>query len=92
MNKISNCSVRFADIKNDYNTSLMWHETNAQKDGTIYNSTKFPSNSHGLVYSGPHFFLNTPIYKTPNRVCKSTLSYSLVNLESLPLNFLPRTN
>lgn len=92
LTKLSNFPVRLVDNKSNYNSSLMWHETNAQKDDTICKLTTFPDSSKNLVYSGPYFYLGSPIYKTPKRVCESNLSYSIVNLESIPHNYLPRSN
>ena len=75
-----------------YFATEMWHETNAEKDGTIRRETSFPKNSSQLIFSGPHFFVSTPFYKTPRSVCTEKGHYDCLDLLTLPDNYLPRTN
>jgi hypothetical protein len=74
----------------------MWHETMQQKDGTITrrqtSDAGFPSTPDEWVLSGPHFFLANPFNKTPRKVCTANGHYDNIDLETLPDDYLPRTN
>lgn len=70
----------------------MWHETNAKKDGTICRETSFPDNASELVLSGPHFYVGSPLYKTPRAICTEKGHYDCLDLTTLPDDYLPRTN
>lgn len=83
---------RLGDLKQYYTSQEMWHETNAQKDGTISRKTSFPTNAGQWVLSGPHFFVGNPLYKTPREVCKEKADYDGIDLLTIPDNYLPRTN
>jgi hypothetical protein len=87
---------RLADLGSDYTATEMWHETMQQDDGTISRrpatDVGFPSSPEGWVLSGPHFFLANPFNKTPRQNCNSNKAYDAIDLETLPDNYLPRTN
>jgi hypothetical protein len=83
---------RLGDLKGEHIALEMWHETNAQKGGTIRRETRFPKNLGEWILSGPHFFVGTPFYKTPRSVCTQNSHYDVLDLETLPDDYLPRTN
>jgi len=83
---------RLGDLQGEYVSLEMWHETNAQKDGTIRRETRFPKDAGEWVLSGPHFFVGTPLYKTPRAECTQSSHYDVLDLEALPDDYLPRTN
>lgn len=83
---------RLGDLKGEYLSLEMWHETNAQKEGTIQRETRFPEKPDQWILSGPHFFVGHPFYKTAKRVCKTHLDYESPDLQTLPHDYLPRTN
>ena len=89
---------RLADFPNrlssiaEYVSTEMWHEANTQKDGTIFRETQFIQSMDELVVSGPHFFLATPFAQTPRRTCMTHGAYDLIDLHSLPVSYIPRTN
>lgn len=83
---------RLGDLKGEYLSLEMWHETNQQKDGTIRRETGFPDDAGQWVLSGPHFFVGTPFYKTPRAVCTANSHYDCLDLTALPDDYLPRTN
>ncbi|MCF7453013.1 hypothetical protein [Vibrio sp. A1-1] len=83
---------RLGDLQNEYMSLEMWHETNAQKDGTIERTTQFPNNTSQWVLSGPHFFVGRPFYNTPQAVCNTNRSYDVLDLTVIPDDYLPRTN
>ena len=83
---------RLGDLSGEYMSLEMWHETNAQKEGTIVRKTQFPDSPEQWILSGPHFFVGSPMYKTPRAICTEKGHYDILDLESLPDDYLPRTN
>jgi hypothetical protein len=87
---------RLADLGNDYVSTEMWHETMQQHDGTIsrrpVSDAGFPASPEDWVLSGPHFFVANPFHQTPMRVCNTHRAYEKPDLETLPDDYLPRTN
>lgn len=70
-----------------------WHETNAQNDGIIRSETRYPDlEQYELLYSGPHFFVGNPLYKTPRSVCTEKSHYDIIDLTRIPADYVPRTN
>lgn len=92
MGKFAKCSVRLGDLQGQYFATIMFDETAAQKDGTTQRKTLFPKSSGQLILSGPHFFVGSPLYKTPRAICTEKGHYDILNLETLPNDYLPRTN
>ena len=87
---------RLADFGDDYYSTVMFDETYAQRDGTITRrpttDSSFPKSPTEWVLSGPHFFVANPLHQTPMRVCTTHRAYEKPDLESLPDDYLPRTN
>ena len=81
-----------ASLGNNVFTSEMWHETNAQKDGTIRRNTHFPESAHDMIYSGPHIGVANPFYKTARARCVLHSDYDSIDLSNLPLSYYPRSN
>ncbi|HEJ1320912.1 TPA: class I SAM-dependent DNA methyltransferase [Pseudomonas aeruginosa] len=96
LEKFARVPRRLGDLQGDYFTLEMWHETGAQKDGTIRrrraNEQGFVRDPSEFVLSGPHFFVGNPLSKTPRAVCTEKGHYDTLNLESLPDDYLPRSN
>lgn len=69
------------------------HETMSVDRGIMKRDTRFPNYSkRELIYSGPHVFSGNPIYKTPRSTCRLNSDYDVIDLTSIPSDFLPRTN
>ena len=83
---------RLGNLKGEYLALEMWHETNAQKEHTIRRNTQFPNSPQELILSGPHFFVGTPLSKTPRAICTEKGHYDVIDLTEIPDNYLPRTN
>ncbi|NVK41175.1 MAG: hypothetical protein HWE39_08015 [Oceanospirillaceae bacterium] len=83
---------RLGDLKGQYFSTVMFDETYAQRDGTIKRYTQFPETPEQWVLSGPHFFVGSPFYKTPRAECTQNSHYDIVDLQTLPDDYLPRTN
>lgn len=92
LEKFASQSMKLSDLSNDYLSLEMWHETNAQKDGTIDRLTTFVDKPNQWVVSGPHFFVGTPFYKTPRAECNLSSDYDGIDLTTIGEQYLPRTN
>ncbi|MFZ2654193.1 MAG: hypothetical protein WAX69_04710 [Victivallales bacterium] len=90
--KFANCAFRLNNLKDDYYSTIMWNETQAQKEGVIRRSTRFANVGLEWILSGPHFYVGNPYYKTPRRVCIEKSDYDVIDLNIIPDDYLPRTN
>jgi len=93
LEKFAAAPKRLGDLQGEYYATVMWDETNAvKKDGTIRRDTSFPADPTELVLSGPHFYVGSPLYKTPRTICTEKGHYDCLDLTTLPDDYLPRTN
>src|SRR5690554_300597 len=83
---------RLGDLKGQCYSTQHWNEVNAQQDGTMKRETRFPENPEQWILSGPHFFVDNPMFQTPKRVCETHRAYDNLDLQTLPDDYLPRTN
>lgn len=87
---------RLADVGEGYFSTQHWNEKLAQDDKTITRRPNtdpgFAATPHDWVLSGPHFFVANPHMKTPRAVCTEKGHYDSIDLETLPDDYLPRTN
>ena len=92
LQKISEFTTRVNNYS--YISSIGWFETNDAKAGIIKRNTKYPESikSFELIYSGPHFFVSNPLYKTPRERCTEKSHYDVVDHNLMPENYVPRTN
>jgi hypothetical protein len=94
--KLAVYPTRLANIGNDYFSTQHWNEKVARDDATITRrpptSEGFPIGTNGWVLSGPHFFVANPFYKTPRKNCNTPRAYDPIDLDTLPDDYLPRTN
>jgi len=83
---------RLGELSDDYYATVMFDETGANKNGTLREENRYAKNLGELIYQGPHFFVGNPLYQTPNEGCSHNQDYSSIDLESIPPDYLPRTN
>jgi hypothetical protein len=69
-----------------------WHETNSQNEHIIRFQTCFPASPKELVISGPQFYVANPCFKTANNANSIRYDSTLLDLEFIPDDYLPRTN
>lgn len=91
LSKFAACPTRIGESVRHYASTVMWDETNAQKDGTIVFANEFPAAPDEWIVSGPHFFVSNPLYKTPQYPYSSSASYSIIDLLTISDDYLPRT-
>lgn len=92
LRKLAQCPRRLGDLGGETHGTEMWHETNAQKDSTIRRETRFPAGPTDWILSGPHFYVGTPLNKTPRATCSHNKDYDVIDLEAIADDYLPRTN
>ncbi len=94
--KLASYPRRLADLGIDYFSTVMFDETYSQQDGTItrrkLGDFGFPAKQEDWVISGPHFYWANPYMKTPRRICTEKGHYDIINLDSIPDDYIPRTN
>lgn len=88
---LSSSKKKVEDI--EFSVSNGWHETNAVIDKIIERRTKFPDiSNYEMIYSGPHFSVSNPIYKTPREACLLNSDYDPIELTLVDESFTQRTN
>lgn len=83
---------RLGDLNNQYFSTVMFDETNSQKDGTLRRETRRAQSSDEWIVQGPHFYVGNALYQTPNEVCDSNGAYTRIDLTAIGDDYLPRTN
>lgn len=92
LEKIGNYPRRLKDLKNNIFITRFWNEAGAQNNSIIKRETSFPSMEEELIFSGPHFYLGQPFYKTPKKVSKLNSDYDILDLVFMADEYLPRAN
>lgn len=92
LEKFVNNKKKLGDFKGEYFATVCFDEAYAEQDGTIKRETVFPTDASEWVVSGPHFYVGTPLYKTPRAQCRLNTDYDVIDLTQVPDSFLPRTN
>jgi N-6 DNA Methylase len=100
LEKFAQKTQHLGSLQDKYFATQHWNETTAEKEHTIRRYTTFPllvgeeqSNEvKCLILSGPHFFVGNPFNKTPRHVCTQNSHYDVIDLITIPDNYLPRTN
>lgn len=91
LQKLAGFSGKVGDA--EIKVSQNWHETYAVEDGNIVRNTTYPNvDAYEMVYSGPHFFVSNPIYKTPRKVCVEKGDYDIIDLQLANADTIARTN
>lgn len=92
LGKIGRVPRRLGDLGKDYSPVIGFDETLSQRVGVLRRQTGFVPSPIEAVLSGPHIFVGNPLNKTPRAVCTQNSHYDVIDLESLPENYLARTN
>ncbi len=87
-----NVSETVDSLGQEVTTSLMWDETNAQKDGTITRDIHFPDRLSEVIYSGPHTGVCNPLFKCSRAICNLNSDYDNIDLLAIPKNYVQRIN
>lgn len=73
------------------NFSSGWHEKNDRARGCFESEWGVPSSWDDVILQGPHLFVATPMYKTPNKTMLHNQDWSATDLEALPSDAIPAT-
>jgi hypothetical protein len=93
LEKLAGYPHRLANIESGYfPISHWWNEKTAVDARSIRRETRFPTSPSEWILSGPHIFVSNPCFKTPRAVSKKNGDYDLLDLSTLPSDYLPRTN
>jgi len=92
LKRFANQKLKLCSLGDEWSSSTMWNETNAQKDKLIKRDTNFPSSVQNTIYSGPHIYLGNPLYKTPRLICTEKGHYDCIDLTNISSNYFPRSN
>lgn len=82
---------KVADLGNNVFVSMLWDETNAQKDGTIVRDVHF-GNPVDTILSGAHIGTANPLFNCSNAGCKGNNDNTSIDLSELSADYIPRTN
>ncbi len=92
----ANAPRRLGDLGDNVFCTQHWNESVAQTDGTIRRRSRseqgFVTDPAEFVLSGPHFYVGNPLSKTPKPICETHKAYDTLDLETLPDDYLPRSN
>ncbi|MGD9368551.1 MAG: hypothetical protein PVH87_22820 [Desulfobacteraceae bacterium] len=93
LKKLADAPRRLSDLKGQYFPTVMFDETYSQRDGIITreeNPSFQPDAPDQWVLSGPHFFVGTPLNKTPRTACTHNNAYDDIDLTEISKDYLPR--
>jgi hypothetical protein len=69
-----------------------WHEKNDRTKGYFESKWGAPDSWRDVILQGPHLFVSTPLYKTPNESMSSNKDWSETDFETLPPDAIPVTS
>ena len=92
LSKFTKQKVLLKDLEKHISICEMWHETNAQNDGTIKKNVHFATTTQDMIYSGPHLYLACPLFKTTRRKYSSNGDYDNIDLTNINEHYYPRCN
>ena len=91
--RITAAPGRLADLAGHYYSTVMFDETYSQRDGIVtrQDAPSFqPTVPDEWVVSGPHFFVGTPLAKSPRMKCDSKGAYDDIDLTEIGEDYMPR--
>ncbi len=68
-------------------------QTHGVDDGIMQRLTKVPNvDRYEMIYSGPHFHVANPYYKTPRKECILNSDYDNISFSEIGEDYVPRSN
>jgi len=68
-----------------------WHESSDRKKGYFESKWVLPKSWNDVILQGPHLYVATPMYKSPNRTLKNNQDWVATDFETLPEDAIPAT-
>ncbi|OIQ89606.1 hypothetical protein GALL_284930 [mine drainage metagenome] len=75
----------------DLQFSPGWHEKNDRTKGYFESSWGVPDSWDDVILQGPHLFVATPLYKTPNKTMLHNQDWAATDFEALAPDAIPVT-
>lgn len=75
-----------------WQSSSGWNETTDRQKGYFEVGSARPASWNEVIVQGPHFNVATPLSKEPRITMRSSADYDDIDLEAIPIDFIPRTN
>ena len=75
----------------DLQFSRGWDETIDKRKGYFETGWAHPASWRDVILQGPHLGVSTPMIKQPNPTLKHNQDWSEVDLEAMPIGFIPAT-
>ncbi len=69
-----------------------WDESIDRKKGYFVSRWGAPESWHDVILQGPHLYVATPMYKSPNRTMKHQQDWSTTDFETLATDSIPVTS
>ena len=94
IDKINQASKWLPSLEGEYYATVMFDETYSQRDGILTrqdNPSFIPADTSEWVVSGPHFFVGTPLNKSPRSRCQHNNAYDDIDLTTIDPDYLPRS-
>jgi hypothetical protein len=94
IDKINQAPKWLPSLEGKYYATELFHESNSQQAGilTRQDHPSFePADTSEWVVSGPHFFVGTPLNKSPRSRCQQNKAYDDIDLTTIAPDYLPRS-
>ena len=91
LEKIAYYPTHIKDAKFIISTAI--NETHGVDDGIMQRLTQVPNvDRYEMIYSGPHFHVANPYYKTPRKECILNSDYDNIAFSEIGEDYVPRSN
>ncbi|MGO4442193.1 DNA methyltransferase [Mycobacterium sp. 2YAF39] len=81
---------RLGEIKFEWTAG--WHESADRKRGYFESASAIPDTWDRVILQGPNLTVGMPLFKQSNETMRSNQDYSLIDLDEVNEDFVPRTN
>ena len=83
---------RLEEVGENVFASELWHETNAQKEGTISKEVHYPEGGIDTILSGAHIGVANPLFKCSRSDCQSRYDFDPIDLTLVKRGYIQRCN
>ncbi len=85
------CNYRIKNCASEICVSMLWDETNAQKNGIIKRDVHF-GNLHTTILSGAHIGTSNPLFNCSNANCSGNNDNTSIDLSNIADEYIQRSN
>jgi hypothetical protein len=87
---ILSCQPRAGSLGLEFSSG--WHEKNDRQKGYFELRWGTPQSWGDVILQGPHIFVATPMYKSPNQTMRNNQDWSATDFETISANIIPPTS